>query len=122
MFTKSPAYSGFAVTDINAARAFYRDSLGLAVRDTRDGLEIDLANGTTLFVYAKPDHAPASFTILNFPVDDMDRAIDELRAAGIELERYDGLTGDDGIFHAPGGAQAWFRDPAGNILSLLEDG
>ena len=122
MFTISPAYSGFAVTDINAARAFYRDSLGLAVRDTRDGLEIDLPNGTTVFVYAKPDHTPATYTILNFPVDNMDRAIDELRAAGIELERYDGLTEANGIFHGPGGAQAWYRDPAGNILSLLEDG
>ncbi len=122
MFTKSPAYSGFAVTDIDAARAFYRDSLGLAVRDTRDGLEIDLANGTTVFVYAKPDHVPATYTILNFPVVNAKGAIAELKDAGIEIARYDGLTDEDGIFQAPGGPQAWFRDPAGNILSLLEDG
>lgn len=128
MFAHSPAFTGFSVDDADTARAFYRDILGLAVEDAGPGiLRIELGGGTHVIAYAKPDHVPATFTVLNFPVDDIDAAVDALGARGVALVRYDGLGQDErGI--SRGRAQgwgpdiAWFTDPAGNILSVLQDG
>jgi catechol 2,3-dioxygenase-like lactoylglutathione lyase family enzyme len=124
MFDNSKVFSGFAVPDVEAARAFYGDSLGLDVRDSTESglLELHVGGGTPVLVYPKPDHSPAVFTILNFPVSDIDAAVDQLIAAGIRMERYpDFEQNEKGIARGPEGpAIAWFKDPAGNILSVLE--
>ncbi|SIT86365.1 VOC family protein [Microbacterium sp. RU33B] len=126
MFPTDRAFSGFSVDDIDAARTFYRDTLGLDVRDDEMGfLALGLASGARILIYPKPNHEPASFTILNFPVDDIDVAVDALNAKGVQTKIYD----DDafpsdakGIVRGNGGPPiAWFRDPAGNVLSVLED-
>ena len=123
MLRESKGFSTFAVPDVGAARAFYADTLGLSVRDEMDGLVLELAGGTSVFVYPKEDHEPAVFTILNFPVADVEAAVDRLAAAGIRFERYDGFDQDEkGIARGDGPAIAWFKDPAGNILSVLEEG
>jgi catechol 2,3-dioxygenase-like lactoylglutathione lyase family enzyme len=123
MFGSSKAFSGFAVPDIEAARSFYGDTLGLqaTVIDEQNGLlQLDLAGDTTVFVYAKPDHTPATYTILNFPVDDVEAAVDALADKGVETLRYDGFDQDDkGIARGNGPDIAWFADPSGNILSVL---
>ena len=126
MLTDSKAFSGFAVDDLEAARPFYEDTLGLKVSviDEEGGLmALNLAGGRDVFVYRKPDHAPANYTILNFRVDDIEQTVDELSSRGVRFERYDGFDQDEkGITRgAPGPAIAWFTDPAGNILSVLED-
>lgn len=124
MLTDSKAFSGFAVPDIAAARVFYGDTLGLRTAE-RDGLLfLTLGGGETVLVYPKPDHEPAAFTILNFPVDDLEGAVDELARRGVRFERYEGFNQDErGISRDPGGPPiAWFRDPAENILSVLQDG
>lgn len=124
MFRQSRAYSGFAVDDVEAAKAFYGQTLGLDVRESHDQLELHLAGGTKVLIYPKDDHDPASFTILNFPVDDVDAAVDALNAAGVQMARYDDLglkTDEKGIFHGAGPTIAWFKDPAGNVLSVLQD-
>jgi len=118
------AFSGFAVPDIDAARAFYTDTLGLTVLDNEMGLlRIQLPGGAEVMVYPKPDHVPAVFTILNFAVEDIDAAVDALLARGVTFERYEGSPQDQkGIARDPRGPQiAWFTDPAGNILSVLQD-
>jgi len=123
MFTDTPAFSGFAVDDLDAARSFYRDTLGLKVSDEEMGiLALHLAGDRPTMVYPKPDFTPATYTILNFPVEDVDAAVDELIARGVELERYEGFEQDEkGIARDPRGpAIAWFKDPAGNILAVLE--
>jgi catechol 2,3-dioxygenase-like lactoylglutathione lyase family enzyme len=124
MFSNVPAFSSFAVNDMDAARTFYADTLGLdvSVVDEKFGLlALNLPNGTKILVYTKPDHTPASFTVLNFPVDYVDGAVDELAARGIQFERYDGMDQDAKGVHRGGGPLiAWFRDPAGNVLSVLE--
>ena len=123
MFKDSKAFSGFAVKDIAAAKSFYGDTLGLDVRDGPMGnLELHLAGGQTIFVYPKDDHEPATYTILNFPVADIDEAVDELIERGVAFEIYDGFGQDDrGVSRNEGGPPiAWFRDPAGNILAVLE--
>ncbi len=122
MFKDSKAYSGFAVNDIDAAKAFYGAKLGLDVRDAQMGnLELHLAGGATVLIYPKPDHVPATFTILNFPVDDLDKAVAALARAGVKMERYPNFSQDEkGISRAEGTAIAWFKDPAGNILSVLQ--
>lgn len=122
MFTHSAAFSGFAVDDIDAAETFYGDTLGLPVRMNEMGiLEITLGSGATVIVYPKSDHEPAVFTILNFPVDDVETAVDELNARGVVTKIYDGENGGDakGIVRGYGPEIAWFRDPAGNVLSVL---
>lgn len=122
MFTHSAAFSGFAVDDIDAAETFYGDTLGLPVRKNEMGiLEITLGSGATVIVYPKSDHEPAVFTILNFPVDDVETAVDELNARGVVTKIYDGENGGDakGIVRGYGPEIAWFRDPAGNVLSVL---
>jgi catechol 2,3-dioxygenase-like lactoylglutathione lyase family enzyme len=123
MLTTTSGFSGFSVNDTQAALAFYRDTLGLDVTDTGMGLELKLA-GAHVFIYQKDDHQPATFTVLNFEVADIDKAVDELAAAGVTLERYEGMYQDDkGIARGKaanmGPDIAWFKDPAGNILSVL---
>jgi catechol 2,3-dioxygenase-like lactoylglutathione lyase family enzyme len=125
MFKDSDAFSGFAVDDLQRAKEFYGQTLGLEVAEANDLLEIRLGSGAKVLAYPKPDHVPATFTILNFPVDDVERAVDELIGAGVKFEIYDEedlKTDDRGIAHGPGPKIAWFRDPAGNILSILEEG
>jgi catechol 2,3-dioxygenase-like lactoylglutathione lyase family enzyme len=124
MFRDSKAFSGFAVKDLDAARSFYQGILGLEVVDEPMGiLGIHLGGGATVMVYPKPDHVPATYTILNFPVSDVDAAVDRLRAAGVRMERYEGFEQDaKGIARdARGPDIAWFTDPSGNILSVLEE-
>ena len=125
MLADSKAYSGFAVPDLAKAREFYADTLGLRVSgDEQDGaLTLHLAGGRDVLVYIKPDHAPATYTILNFPVDDVEGTVDALTARGVRFEQYDGIEQDDkGINRGEGPLIAWFRDPAGNILSIIEQG
>ena len=123
MLADSKAFSGFAVPDLAKAREFYADTLGLRVSgDEQDGaLTLHLAGGRDVLVYIKPDHAPATYTILNFPVDDVEGTVDALTARGVRFEQYDGIEQDDkGINRGEGPLIAWFRDPAGNILSIIE--
>jgi len=124
MFKDTKAFSGFSVNDLDAARAFYGDTLGLDVSDGDMGLMLMIAGTNGTFVYPKPDHTPATYTILNFPVDDIDAAVDELMAKGVTFERYEGMTDDKGIARGlsmnRGPDIAWFKDPAGNILSILQ--
>ena len=124
MFANTKVFSGFAVPDLPTARAFYEDTLGLRVREANDLLILHLAGDRDTLVYPKPDHVPATYTILNFPVADIDEAVDELTARGVRFERYDGMDQDEkGISRSEDGPPiAWFTDPAGNILSVLEDG
>jgi catechol 2,3-dioxygenase-like lactoylglutathione lyase family enzyme len=123
MLADSKAFSGFAVPDIDEARGFYGDTLGLKV-ELMEGpglLTLHLAGDRPTLIYPKPDFEPASYTILNFPVDDVDATVEELSARGVKFEQYDGLGQDDkGIARAEGPPIAWFKDPAGNILSVLE--
>jgi catechol 2,3-dioxygenase-like lactoylglutathione lyase family enzyme len=125
MLQESEAFSGFSVDDPDAARAFYADTLGLdvTVLDESMGLiQLDLAGGGKVLAYGKGDaHVPATFTVLNFPVPDVEAAVSELTAKGVVFERYDGFDQDEhGIARGPGPSIAWFKDPAGNILSVLE--
>jgi catechol 2,3-dioxygenase-like lactoylglutathione lyase family enzyme len=122
MLADSPAFSGFAVPDIAAAREFYGGTLGLEVSEENGLLTLHLSGGRDVLVYPKPDHEPAVFTILNFPVPDIDRAVDDLTAAGVTFEQYTGelATDERGIWRGAGPPIAWFRDPAGNILSVLQ--
>ncbi len=125
MLTDSPAYSGFSVDDPVAARRFYEDTLGLRVTDeAMDGiLRLHLGGGSSVLVYAKPDHVPASFTVLNFPVPDVEKAVDELVDRGVTFERYENPPTDEkGIMRAGGPLIAWFTDPAGNVFSVLQEG
>lgn len=123
MLQDSPAFSGFSVNDLAAAKEFYGSTLGLSVEETEMGLEIQLGSGGKLFVYSKEDHQPATFTILNFPVDNIDSTVSDLKSKGVNFEHYPQMTGDDGIARGRANNQgpdiAWFKDPAGNILSVL---
>ncbi len=123
MFGTTKAFSGFAVDDVEVAKRFYGQTLGLRVSEENGLLTLHIEGGCDVLVYPKPDHTPALFTILNFPVDDIDRAVDQLVERGVELLRYDGFDQDEkGIARGMGGPKiAWFTDPAGNILSALED-
>ncbi len=125
MFATSPAFSTFAVDDTDAARAFYSGTLGLPVSDLGMGglIGIGIDGGRDVMVYPKPHFTPATYTVLSFPVDDVEKAVDALTAAGVTMLRYDGLDQDDkGIARPPvGPAIAWFTDPAGNILAVLQD-
>jgi catechol 2,3-dioxygenase-like lactoylglutathione lyase family enzyme len=124
MLTDSHAYSGFAVDDLERAREFYAGKLGLktSILDEENGLmTLHLAGDRDTLVYRKPDLAPANYTILNFPVADVDAAVDELSERGVSFERYEGFEQDEkGIAHGPGPTIAWFKDPAGNVLSVHE--
>jgi catechol 2,3-dioxygenase-like lactoylglutathione lyase family enzyme len=122
MFTNTKAFSGFAVDDIAKAREFYEGTLGIEVSEENGLLTLNLAGGERpTLAYPKPGHRPADYTILNFPVDDIDKAVDELTARGVQFERYDEFDQDEkGISRTAGPPIAWFRDPAGNVLSVLQ--
>ena len=121
MLANSKAYSGFAVDDIEKARKFYGETLGLNTSVLEEGtlISLDHAGDRSTLVYIKPDFAPATYTILNFPVEDVDKAVDELTSRGVRFERYEGFDQDEkGISRGNGPDIAWFKDPAGNILSV----
>ena len=120
---KGTAFSGFSVNDLQKAKQFYGRTLGLDVSEDRGMLWIHTPGGGKVFVYPKPNHAPATFTILNFPVESVDRAVDDLTGKGVRFEIYDQpdlKTDSRGILRGNGPTIAWFKDPAGNILSVLE--
>src|SRR5215208_503974 len=122
MLEGSKAYSGFAVDDLDKALEFYGDTLGLKTSVLQEGvlIQVDLAGDRPTLIYKKPDFTPATYTILNFPVDDVEAAVDELASRGVSFERYDGFDHDEkGIDHSgPSDGIAWFKDPAGNILAV----
>jgi catechol 2,3-dioxygenase-like lactoylglutathione lyase family enzyme len=124
VLTDSPAFSGIAVNDLDAARSFYTDTLGLRVTDVPEmgGLmRLQLGSGADVLVYAKPDHVPATFTVLNFPVPDVEKAVDELTGRGVQFQRYENPPTDEkGIMRAGGPLIAWFTDPAGNVFSVIQ--
>lgn len=125
MLKDSKAFNGYSVTDTDAAKEFYAETLGLEVTEEPAGLGLQLATGGSVFLYPKDDHQPAGFTVLNFPVEDIEAAVDGLVERGVEFERYDSFDQDErGIMNAsgeqPGPKIAWFTDPAGNVLSVLE--
>jgi catechol 2,3-dioxygenase-like lactoylglutathione lyase family enzyme len=123
MFRDTKAFSGFAVDDIPKAQQFYGETLGLEVTEENGLLTLHIAGDRPTIVYPKPNHTPADFTILNFPVDDIEQAVDALTERGVEFERYEGTeveTDEKGIFRGGGPLIAWFRDPAGNVLSVIE--
>ena len=124
MLTDSPAFSGFSVDDLEAARRFYEETLGLRISDVpeMEGLiRLHLGSGADVLVYAKPGHAPATYTVLNFPVPDVEKAVDELSARGVRFEHYeDPPTDEKGIMRAGGPLIAWFTDPAGNVFSVIQ--
>ncbi len=123
MFRDTKAFSGFAVDDIPRAKAFYAETLGLEVTEEHGMLQLRIAGDRPTLVYPKDDHAPATFTILNFPVDDIEAAVDALTERGVRFERYETPDMDEkGIFRGEGPLIAWFKDPAGNILSVLQQG
>jgi catechol 2,3-dioxygenase-like lactoylglutathione lyase family enzyme len=119
MFEHTRAFSGFSVDDIPRARQFYGDTLGLRVSEDHGMLTLHIAGDRDTLIYPKEDHTPATFTILNFPVDDIDAAVDQLAARGVSFERYDGVD-DKGVMREIGPPIAWFKDPAGNILSVIQ--
>ena len=125
MLSTNNAFNSFAVDDLDGARSFYGETLGLEVTDEEMGvLNLKLSGDRATMIYPKPDFAPATYTVLNFLVDDVDAAVDELASRGVEFERYDGFDQDEkGIARASGGGEpsiAWFTDPAGNILAVLQ--
>jgi catechol 2,3-dioxygenase-like lactoylglutathione lyase family enzyme len=121
MIDTSRAFSGFSVDDVAAAREFYEKTLGMTVTEEHGMLRLSVAQGAQVLVYPKPNHEPATFTILNIPVADVDAAVDELTARGVTFLRYDGFEQDDkGVFRGGGPLIAWFADPAGNVLSVVE--
>lgn len=125
MLKDSPAFSGFSVDNLNKAKQFYSEVLGLAVEQDEMGLRLNIANSQPIFVYEKADHQPATFTILNFPAEDIDATVSALTAKGVEFEHYPGLNDDEDVLRGRAANRgpdiAWFKDPAGNILSVLQD-
>jgi predicted enzyme related to lactoylglutathione lyase len=122
MLQDAVAFSSFSVNDLAKAKDFYGQTLGLNVSETNDLLELRLTGGGSLVIYPKDDHAPATFTVLNFTVADIDKAVDELRDRGVVFEHYDHIETDErGIARGMGPNIAWFKDPAGNVLSVLEE-
>jgi catechol 2,3-dioxygenase-like lactoylglutathione lyase family enzyme len=124
MFKTAKAFPSFSVNDLRKAKEFYGQTLGLNVTELPEGLDVKLGNNLNVFLYPKPNHTPASFTVLNFPVDDIDDAVDELMNLGVRLEKYDLAdirTDEKGIMRGPGPQVAWFKDPAGNVLSVIQE-
>jgi predicted enzyme related to lactoylglutathione lyase len=120
MFGRTKVFSSYSVDDIAAARTFYSEGLGLSVSDQAGPLMLH-AGDQTVLIYAKPNHTPATFTVLNFDVDDIDNAVNELTAQGVRMERYEEIDTDQrGIYHGDGRSIAWFTDPAGNALSVVQ--
>jgi catechol 2,3-dioxygenase-like lactoylglutathione lyase family enzyme len=123
MFENTKAFSGFSVDDVPKAKQFYGETLGLRVSEENGLLWLHLAGDQGVLVYPKENHVPATFTILNFSVDDVDKAVDELASRGVRFERYEGFEQDEkGIMRAEGPPIAWFKDPAGNILAVIQEG
>ncbi len=126
MFKDIEAFSGFAVSDIEKAKLFYGETLGLTVSQDKDMgglLTLHISGGSKILIYPKPDHKPANFTILNFPIADIEKSVKELKAKGVKFESYNTphfKTDDDNIFRGGGPLIAWFTDPAGNIISVLQ--
>jgi predicted enzyme related to lactoylglutathione lyase len=123
MLEESKAFSGLAAPDIAKVKEFYSKTLGLKVTEEHGLLTLHLAGGNNVLIYPKPNHVPATFTVLNFPVDDVDLAVGELSKRGVRFEKYNGpeiKTDEKGIMRGNGPTIAWFKDPAGNILSVLE--
>jgi catechol 2,3-dioxygenase-like lactoylglutathione lyase family enzyme len=122
MFSYNEAFSGFSVDDLQKAKAFYGGVLGLEVTEQKEGLSVNIGKGVQVFIYPKPNHQPATFTILNFKVSDVEKAVDELAAKGVQFEHYTGQmeTDEKGIFRKGGPLIAWFKDPAGNFISVLQ--
>ena len=124
MFKTSKAFSGFSVDNLDKAKSFYGETLGLAIEEHEEMglLQLNLAGGGTVMMYQKDSHEPATYTVLNFPVDDVDKTVDALMEKGITFEHYDGFDQDEkGISRGMGPTIAWFKDPAGNILAVLEE-
>jgi catechol 2,3-dioxygenase-like lactoylglutathione lyase family enzyme len=127
MFKDTHAFSSFSVNDLQKAKEFYGQTLGLETSETKEGLGLKIAGGGDVFLYPKPNHQPATFTVLNFPVTDIEQAVDQLAKLGVRFEHYEGdiKTDEKGIFRGADKNQgpniAWFKDPAGNILSVLEE-
>jgi catechol 2,3-dioxygenase-like lactoylglutathione lyase family enzyme len=126
MLKDSKAYSGFSVSDLAAARKFYGEILGVDLDDSGPGFVLLIPGSNGVLVYPKDDHVPATYTMLNFPVADIDAAVDELVAKGVVFERYEGITDEKGIARGIASGRgpdiAWFKDPAGNIASVLNEG
>ena len=122
MFKEAKAFSSFSVNDLRRAKQFYGETLGLDLTETKEGLELHFTGGAEVFIYPKSNHVPATFTVLNFPVKNVEEAVDKLTGRGIKFEKYEGelKTDDKGIFRGEGPKIAWFKDPAGNYLSVLE--
>ena len=123
MFQNSKAFSGFAASDITEENKFYSQTLGIKTSENHGLLTLHLAGSNNVLIYPKPNHVPAGFTVLNFPVEDVDRAVDELTKRGVRFEHYnqgDLKTDEKGIMRGNGPTIAWFKDPAGNILSVLK--
>ena len=121
MFKDTKAFSGFSVNDLAAAKEFYANTLGLEVSESNGMLNLHLGGGGTVLIYPKPHHQPATYTVLNFPVADIEATVDALADRGVRFERYEGMAIDErGIFRGGGPLIAWFTDPAGNVLSVLE--
>jgi predicted enzyme related to lactoylglutathione lyase len=123
MFRDTKAFSGFAVDDIERAKEFYGETLGLKVTEDEGLLTLHIAGDRGTLIYPKPDHTPAEYTILNFPVDDIEEAVDSLAERGVAFERYEGTeteTDEKGVFRGGGPLIAWFKDPAGNVLSVIQ--
>lgn len=124
MLANARAFSGFSVDHLPTAKKFYGDTLGLAVSEDNGLLTLHLAGERDILVYPKRDHAPATYTVLNFAVADIEKAVDDLGSRGVAFERYQGTeneTDEKGIFRGGGPLIAWFKDPAGNILSVLQE-
>jgi len=120
MFNNTKAFSGFAVDDVDKAREFYGETLGLNTSVENDLLTLHIAGDRPTLAYPRPDHKPAEYTILNFPVEDIEAAVDELGSRGVEFERYEGFDQDERGIHRVGPPIAWFKDPAGNVLSVIQ--
>jgi len=120
MFKDTSTFSGFSVDDVEAEKKFYGETLGIEVTEEGPGIVLHLAGRTNVLAYGKDDHQPASFTVLNFEVDDVDAAVESLTAAGVTMERYDGMTDEKGVMRGHGPTIGWFKDPAGNVLSVIE--
>ena len=124
MFRDAKTFSSYSVNDLQKARQFYANTLGLELSELKEGLEIKVTGGPNVFLYPKPNHTPATFTVLNFVVQNIDTAVDELNSLGIKLERYNQpeiKTDEKGIMRGPGPQIAWFKDPSGNVLSVVQE-